>query len=101
MIVKFLSDCENNPLKIAIVDIALSRGLIVSMVHPFVKLSVPEWGEFLSIAWSAMAVVSRTYDGRWLSIRIPVSVILDDGRKFSTMVWYDDETKGIRYVSLY
>lgn len=101
MIVQFLSDCGRNPLKTAIVDAALSRGFVVSMEHPFVKLNVSEWREFLGVAWSAMALKSRTSDGRWLSVRMPVSVVLDDGRKFSTMVWYDVETKGIRYVSLY
>lgn len=101
MIVQFLSDCGRNPLKTAIVDAALSRGFVVSLEHPFVKLSVSEWREFLGVAWSAMALKSHTSDGRWLSVRLPVSVVLDDGRKFSTMVWYDVETKGIRYVSLY
>lgn len=101
MIVQFLSERGRNPLKNAIVDAALSRGFVVSLEHPFVKLSVSEWREFLGVAWSAMALKSRTSDGRWLSVRMPVSVVLDDGRKFSTMVWYDTETKGIRYVSLY
>lgn len=101
MIVQFLSESGRNPLKTAIVDEALSRGFVVSMEHPFVKLSVSEWREFLGVVWSAMALKSRTSDGRWLSVRIPVSIVLDDGRKFCTMIWYDVETKGIRYVSLY
>ena len=101
MIVEFLSSLGHNPLKTAIVDEALSRGFVVKLAHPFVELSVSEWREFLSVAWSAMALMSRTSDGCWLPVRIAVSVVLDDGRKFYTKVWYDDVTKGIRYVSLY
>ena len=101
MIVKFTTEHGRNPFKNAIVAAALNAKKSVRMAQCFTSFSVEEWPEFLNLVWHACAECTRDHRGQWCVEHTPVAVHLEDGRVFSTYVWYDVETKGLRYVSLY
>lgn len=69
--------------------------------YSMLKLHVVEFQQFLNCLWHGMAWASRFYVGDALSKKYVVVVTDHHGRKFNTRVWYDEETKGIRYGSLY
>ena len=101
MIIQFTTEHGRNPFKNAIVAAALDDKKTVRMAQCFTSFSVEDWPEFMHLVWLACAECSRSHKGQWMVERTPVSVLLDDGRTFSTYVWYDVETRGLRYVSLY
>ena len=101
MKIQFTTEHGRNPFKCAIVAAALNAHKWVRMAECFTSFEVSEWSEFMNIVWHAASECSRDHRGQWIVERMPVSVLMDDGRKFSTFVWYDVETKGLRYVSLY
>ena len=101
MKVQFVTEKGRNPFKNAIVAAALNERKMVLMSKCFVSFEVAEWTEFINIAWRACAECTRDHRGQWCIERTPVAVHLEDGRTFSTYIWYDVDAKGLRYVSLY
>lgn len=101
MIVQFTTEQGRNPFKNAIIAAALNAKKTIRMAQCFTSFSVEEWREFMHLVWIACAECSRNHKGQWMVERTPVSVHLDDGRTFSTYVWYDVEARSLRYVSLY
>lgn len=101
MKVQFVNEKGRNPFKNAIVATALNERKMVIMSQCFSSIVIDEWRDFLHIVWKACAECSRDHRGQWCVERTPVTVALDDGRTFSTYIWYDVEAKSLRYVSLY
>lgn len=101
MIVQFTTENGENPFKNAIVTATLDAKKSVKMVQCLIKIEVQEWSEFLRFVWKAYAECSKDHRGKWCVKRTSVSVHLEDGRVFSTFIWYDVEAKGLRYVSLH
>ena len=101
MKIQFVTESGRNPFRSAIVAAALDVRKKVVLSQCFVSFEVDEWKQFLDLVWEACAQCSRDFRGQWFSERMPVSITMGDGRTFSTSVWYDVETKGLRYVSLY
>lgn len=101
MKVQFVNEKGRNPFKNAIVAAALNKGVTILMFYCFVSFYVDDWAEFMNIVWKACAECTRDHRGQWCVERMPVNVHLEDGRTFSTYVWYDVRAKGLRYVSLY
>ena len=85
----------------AIIAADLDKGKTAFMNQCFVSLYVDAWKDFLEIVWSACAQCTRDHRGQWCIKKTLVAVHLEDGRTFSTYIWYDDVVKGLRYVSLY
>ena len=54
----------------------------------------------MKMYWHICAEYSRDSRGSLLRERIPITVIMPDGRRFGTVVWYDSEIRGLRYVSV-
>ena len=100
MKVQFVTDQGRNPFKNAIVATAINEGKMVLMNQCFVSIEAIDWTEYMNIVWKACAECTRDHRGQWCVERTPVAVILDDGRTFSTYIWYDVDAKGMRYVSL-
>ena len=100
MIIRTLNGCCGRKMQSAIMAEALIRGKKLSLSHPFVNFEVDDWSEFLGMYWHICAEFSRDSRGCLLKERIPVMIIMSDGRAFETVVWYDGETRGLRYVSL-
>lgn len=101
MKVQLVSEKGRNPFKNAIVAAALNERKAVVMSQCFFSMEVQDWPEFMNIVWKACAECTRDHRGQWCVERTPVSVHLEDGRTFSTYIWYDVDAKGLRYVSLY
>lgn len=101
MKIQFVSENGRNPFKNAIIAAALNERKKVVMSQCFVSFDIDEWAEFMKIAWRACAECTRNHRGQWCVERMPVAIQMNDGRTFSTFVWYDVEAKGMRYVSLY
>lgn len=80
---------------------ALQQGCSLHVSNPFVRFVVPDWHFFCSLVYHVYCEFSRDCRGKYISERVPVKVILDDGREFTTKVWCDVENKCLRYVSLY
>lgn len=101
MKIQMIMEKGRNPFRNAIVAAALIERKKVVMSQCFVSFEVDEWMQFMNLAWKACAKCTRDFRGQWCSKRIPVSITMEDGRTFSSSVWYDVESKGLRYVSLY
>lgn len=101
MEIQILNGTCGRPLNAAIMSTALLDGRVLKCNHPFVQFEVTAWHDFLKIVWHAYAVCSRDQRGLLLKERIPVSVFMENGLKYTTMVWYDEKSEGLRYVSLY
>lgn len=84
----------------AIMAQALLAGCKLYASNPFVRFRVAEWTEFLHIVWKAYCVCSRDGRGSLMSQRLPVRIILDDAREYDTQVWYDEDERSLKYVSL-
>lgn len=101
MIVKFLNGGRGREVNAAVMATALLRGKTLKIDNLHASFDVAEWREFCSIAMHAFAECTRDWRGQLLRQRIPVEVTLIDGRVFNTSIWYDEEFKALRYVSLY
>ena len=101
MIVQFTTEQGRNPFKNAIIAASLNAKKTIRMAQCFTSFAVKDWPEFLNLVNHACAECSRDHRGQWMVERTPVSVHLEDGRTFSTYIWYDPGAKGLRYVSLY
>ncbi len=101
MKILFTNEQGRNPFKNAIMAAALDAKKSVTMSKVFTAVKVEEWREFMNLAWHACAECTKDHRGQWCVERTPVTVHMEDGRVFSTFIWYDVATKGLRYVSLY
>lgn len=99
MQIQFLYGAKSGALQAALVAAALDADKVLRRKYPLISLDVSSWTEFLRIFWFACAVCSRDERGREIEEGISVSII-QDGKKYSTHVWYDVDAKGLRYVSL-
>lgn len=95
----FIYGAKSGAFASAIMAAALNSGRVLRISHPFVHLEVDAWSDFLRIIWSACAECSRDSRGQEIVKRLPVTINFH-GKAFYTKVWFDPETKGLRYVSL-
>lgn len=80
---------------------ALECKIPVTLVYANVVFEVEVWNTFLKAMWHGLAEASKTDSGFAVKRRYPVRVITDSGSRYSTEVWFDEECRGLRYVSLY
>lgn len=99
MEIKFIYGAKKGAFASAIMAAALNSGRVLRIYHPFVYLEVDTWADFLRIVWSACAECSCDSRGQEIVKKIPVTINYN-GQAFYTKVWFDSETKGLRYVSL-
>lgn len=99
MQISFIYGAKKGAFSSAIMAAALNAGLKLRISHPFVHLEIDEWSRFLLIVWSACAECSRDSRGQDIVKRLPVTINYN-GKAYYTQVWFDPETKGLRYVSL-
>lgn len=99
MEIQFVYGPVKRALASAILAIALNSGKAVRMSHPFASFEVNTWSEFLGIVWNACAECSRDSRGQDIVMRLPVTINFH-GKAYYTKVWFDPESKGLRYVSL-
>lgn len=99
MDIQFIYGAKKGAFASAIMAEALNSGRVLRISHPFVSFEVDEWIDFLRIVWSACADCSRDSRGQEIVKRLPVSINFN-GKAFYTQIWFDSETKGLRYVSL-
>ena len=100
MIIRTLNGCNGRKLQSALMAEALLIGKKLTVSHPFVSFEVDDWMEFLKMYWHVCAEFSRDSRGYLMLDRTPIKITLSDGRVFETEVWFDAESKGLRYVSL-
>lgn len=100
MDIRILNGGRGREINAAIMAQALLSGYKLFASNPFVRFRVSEWVEFIHIVWLAYFACSHDGRGTIMSQRVPVHVILEDGREFDTQVWYDDDDRCLRYVSL-
>lgn len=99
MEIQFIYGAKKGAFASAVMATALNSGKVLRIRHPFVSFEVDAWSDFLRIVWSACAECSRDSRGQEIVKRLPVAINFH-GQCFSTAVWFDPETKGLRYVSL-
>lgn len=99
MEIQFIYGAKKSAFASAIMAAALNSGRVLSIKHPFVSFEVDSWTDFLHIVWKACADCSRDSRGQEIVKRLPISINFG-GKAYYTQVWYDPETRGLRYVSL-
>ena len=99
MEIKFIYGAKGGAFASAIMAAALNSGRVLRIHHPFVSLEVEEWHDFLVIVWKACAECSRDSRGQEIVKKIPVTINYN-GKPWYTQIWFDPESKGLRYVSL-
>lgn len=99
MKIRFFYGAKAGAFSSAIMAAALNAGFVLHVKHPFVSFDVERWEDFLHVVWNACADCSRDSRGQEIVKPLPVSIHYH-GKVFSTRVWFDVETKGLRYVSL-
>lgn len=100
MTIKMLNGGAGREVNAGIMASALLEGCTLRGQHPLIYFDVPDWQFFCSLVYHTYCRFSRDYRGAFITKRVGVTVIMPDGREFHTYVWYDEETKGLRYVSL-
>lgn len=101
MIIQILNGGSGREMNAGIMASALLRGCTLHGNHPFVQFDVPDWHFFCSLVYHTYCEFSKDWRGKYIAGRMPVTVMLADGRTFRTQVWCDVENKCLRYVSLY
>lgn len=99
MVIQFIYGAKKGAFASAIMAAALNSGRVLRITHPFVSFEVDAWTDFLRIVWTACAECSRDSRGSEIVKRLPVSINFH-GKAYYTQVWFDPETKGLRYASL-
>ena len=99
MEIQFIYGAKGGAFPSAVMAAALNAGCRLHINHPFVVLSVESWAVFLHIVWKACAECSHDSRGCVIEKRLPITVNFN-GTAYHTKVWYDSESKGLRYVSL-
>lgn len=80
---------------------AIDRKVPTTLVFDNVVFTVETWNTFLKAMWHGLAEASKTDSGFAVRKRYPVHIVTDGGSRYSTEVWFDEECRGLRYVSLY
>ena len=101
MTIEILDGGNGREINAGIMASALLQGCTLRRIHPFVFFDVPDWHFFCSLVYHTYCEFSKGSRGQCMSERMPVTVILEDGRSFDTQVWCDVENRSLRYVSLY
>ena len=101
MTIEILNGGYGREINAGIMARALLQGCTLNGNDPFVRFDVPDWQFFCSLVYHTYCEFSKDYRGHCISERMPVTVIMEDGRSFHTLVWCDVENKCLRYVSLY
>lgn len=101
MTIEILNGGCGREINAGIMASALLQGCTLSGNHPFVRFDVPDWHFFCSLVYHVYCEFSKDWRGRFIAERVPVKVLMADGRSFHTHVWCDVENKCLRYVSLY
>lgn len=101
MTIEILDGGNGREINAGIMASALLQGCTLRRIHPFVFFDVPDWHFFCSLVYHTYCEFSKDSRGQCMSERMPVTVILEDGRSFDTHVWCDVENRSLRYVSLY
>lgn len=101
MTIEILNGGNGREMNAGILANALLQGCTLHGKHLFVRFDVPDWHFFCSLVYHTYCEFSRDGRGKYLSERMPVKVIMEDGREFNTQVWCDVEIRCLRYVSLY
>lgn len=99
MEIKFIYGAKKGAFASAIMAAALNSGRVLRINPPFVSFEVDEWEEFLKLVSTACAECSHDSRGQSICIRMPISITYK-GETYTTQVWYDNDVRGIRYVSL-
>lgn len=100
MTIEILNGGAGREINAGVMASVLLRGCTLKANHPFVRFDVPDWHFFCSAVYHVYCEFSKDGRGRFISQRVPVKVILDDGREFMTSVWCDVDNRCLRYVSL-
>lgn len=79
---------------------ALDNKVPTSLVWNNVVFEVEVWNTFLKAMWHGFAEASKTASGFALRKKYPVQIVTDRGSRYSTDVWFDEQCRGLRYVSL-
>ena len=101
MTIEILDGCKGREINAGIMAGALLQGCTLRGNHPFVRFDVPDWHFFCSLVYHVYCEFSKDWRGKYISERMPVTVIMADGRSFLTHMWCDVENKCLRYASLY
>lgn len=101
MIIKMMNKHGRNAVQNALVDALLSARKPIQIEKLFIRFHVDEWRTFLSLLWLAYAAASRQSDGEAMRSRYRVSILMENDKVYHTDVWFDEEERCIRYVSLY
>lgn len=101
MTIEILNGGCGREINAGIMASALLQGCTLHVNSPFVRFNVPDWHFFCSLVYHVYCEFSRDWRGCFISKRLWVEVILEDGRIFHTEVWCDVENRSLRYVSLY
>lgn len=99
MEIQFIYGAKSGAFASAIMSAVLRSSAVLHIRHPFVSFEVDTWTDFLHLVWSACAECSRDSRGKEIVKRLSVAVNYH-GKTYYTKVWFDPETKGLRYVSL-
>lgn len=99
MDIQFVYGAKSGAFASAIMAAALNSGRVLRISHPYVHLEVDAWAVFLRIVWSACAECSRDSRGQEIVKCLAVTINYN-GKAFYTKIWFDPDTKGLRYVSL-
>lgn len=100
MVIQFLNGGRGREINAAIMAQALISGYKLYSNNPFVRFRVEEWDEFIHIVWLAYFACSHDGRGSLMSEKLSVGITMEDGRNFHTQVWYDEDDRCLRYVSL-
>ena len=100
MKIKMLNKHGRNAVQNALVGALLSARKPIQIEKLFIRFDVDEWRTFLSLLWLAYAAASRQSDGDSMRSRYRVSLTMENGKEYQTDVWFDEEERCIRYVSL-
>lgn len=100
MDIRIMNGGRGREINAAIMAQALLAGCKLYATNPFVRFRVAEWTDFLRIVWRAYCECSRDGRGALMSEKMPVNIIMEDGRVFNTKVWYDEDERCLKYVSL-
>lgn len=101
MKIKMLNKHGRNAVQNAIVEALLAARKPIQIEQLFIRFEVEDWTMFLSMLWLAYAAASCKSDGEAMRSKYRVSVTMGNGKEYHTDVWYDEEERCIRYVSLY
>lgn len=91
----------SNPVVLNAKILALARKIPTYHEYECVVFKVYTWTTFLRLMWHGFAIASKDSCGFAMKKRYFVQVQTDGGNLYQTEVWLDEQSGGVRYVSLY